>query len=165
MRSRPSKPRRGVSGELTRAAEELCVNAGRREPAGQRRWRRRRPQALRSRARAIGDDRRGARDLCGGPRRAGRIAVGTERLVERQTSGVLTVSTSPDFAAKWLVHRLSRLAEVTPASICACRQRCIASTSRARTSTSRSGIGDGNWAGPGCGRFAPSSFCRFVRRS
>src|SRR5438034_9070067 len=35
-----------------------------------------------------------------------RIAVGTERLVQRQTSGVLTVSTSPDFAAKWLVHRL-----------------------------------------------------------
>src|ERR1700687_638267 len=35
-----------------------------------------------------------------------RIAVGTERLVQRQTAGVLTVSTSPDFAAKWLVHRL-----------------------------------------------------------
>lgn len=40
-----------------------------------------------------------------------RIAIGTERLVQRQTSGVLTVSTSPDFAAKWLVHRLSRFAE------------------------------------------------------
>src|SRR5258706_3455807 len=39
-----------------------------------------------------------------------RIAVGTERLVQRQTSGVLTVSTSPDFAAKWLVHRLGRFA-------------------------------------------------------
>src|SRR3954447_10530915 len=38
-----------------------------------------------------------------------RIAVGTERLVQRQTSGVLTVSTSPDFAAKWLVHRLRRV--------------------------------------------------------
>src|SRR5256884_9417467 len=35
-----------------------------------------------------------------------RIAVGTERLLQRQNSGVLTVSTSPDFAAKWLVHRL-----------------------------------------------------------
>src|SRR4029453_4720165 len=32
-----------------------------------------------------------------------RIAGGTERLVQRQTSGVLTLSTSPDFAAKWLV--------------------------------------------------------------
>ena len=41
-----------------------------------------------------------------------RIAVGTERLLQRQTSGVLTVSTSPDFAAKWLVHRLGRFAEV-----------------------------------------------------
>lgn len=41
-----------------------------------------------------------------------RIAVGTERLVQRQTSGVLTVSTSPDFAAKWLVHRLGRFAEL-----------------------------------------------------
>src|SRR6266853_6000702 len=40
-----------------------------------------------------------------------RIAVGTERLVQRQTSGVLTVSTSPDFAAKWLVPRLGRFSE------------------------------------------------------
>jgi LysR family transcriptional regulator, glycine cleavage system transcriptional activator len=40
-----------------------------------------------------------------------RIAVGTERLVQRQSSGVLTVSTSPDFAAKWLVHRLGRFSE------------------------------------------------------
>ena len=43
-----------------------------------------------------------------------RIAVGTERLLQRQESGVLTVSTSPDFAAKWLVNRLSRFAEKYP---------------------------------------------------
>jgi LysR family glycine cleavage system transcriptional activator len=43
-----------------------------------------------------------------------RIAMGTERLVQRQRSGVLTVSTSPDFAAKWLVHRLGRFAEAHP---------------------------------------------------
>lgn len=43
-----------------------------------------------------------------------RIAVGTERLVQRQTSGVLTVSTSPDFAAKWLVHRLNQFIEAHP---------------------------------------------------
>jgi LysR family glycine cleavage system transcriptional activator len=43
-----------------------------------------------------------------------RIVYGTERLVQRQTSGVLTVSTSPDFAAKWLVHRLGRFAESHP---------------------------------------------------
>jgi LysR family glycine cleavage system transcriptional activator len=35
-----------------------------------------------------------------------RIALGTERLLERQSSGALTLSTSPDFAAKWLVNRL-----------------------------------------------------------
>src|SRR5688500_761890 len=29
-----------------------------------------------------------------------RIALGTESLIQRQSSGVLTVSTSPDFAAK-----------------------------------------------------------------
>ena len=43
-----------------------------------------------------------------------RIAVGTERLLQRQESGVLTVSTSPDFAAKWLVNRLGRFAEKCP---------------------------------------------------
>jgi LysR family glycine cleavage system transcriptional activator len=43
-----------------------------------------------------------------------RIAAGTERLLQRQQSGVLTVSTSPDFAAKWLVNRLGRFAEKHP---------------------------------------------------
>ena len=43
-----------------------------------------------------------------------RIAVGTERLLQRQESRVLTASTSPDFAAKWLVNRLSRFAEKHP---------------------------------------------------
>jgi LysR family glycine cleavage system transcriptional activator len=43
-----------------------------------------------------------------------RLAVGTERLVQRQSAGVLTVSTSPDFAAKWLVHRLGNFAEAHP---------------------------------------------------
>jgi LysR family glycine cleavage system transcriptional activator len=40
-----------------------------------------------------------------------RIALGTERLLQRQSAGVLTVSTSPDFAAKWLVHRLGNFAD------------------------------------------------------
>src|SRR5438045_2824563 len=40
-----------------------------------------------------------------------RIAAGTERLLQRQNAGVLTVSTSPDFAAKWLVHPLGQFAE------------------------------------------------------
>src|ERR687886_3096556 len=43
-----------------------------------------------------------------------RIAMGTERLTQRQRAGVLTVSTSPDFAAKWLVHRLGRFVEMYP---------------------------------------------------
>ena len=43
-----------------------------------------------------------------------RIAVGTARLVQRQSCGVLTVSMSPDFAAKWLVRRLGRFAEKHP---------------------------------------------------
>src|SRR5689334_24599312 len=43
-----------------------------------------------------------------------RIAVGTERLLQRQNSGVLTVSTSPDFAAKWLVHRLGHFVDAHP---------------------------------------------------
>jgi len=43
-----------------------------------------------------------------------RIALGTERLLQRQSSGVLTVSTSPDFAAKWLVIRLGRFVEAHP---------------------------------------------------
>jgi LysR family glycine cleavage system transcriptional activator len=42
------------------------------------------------------------------------IALGTERLTQRQRSGVLTVSVSPDFAAKWLVGRLGRFAERHP---------------------------------------------------
>jgi LysR family glycine cleavage system transcriptional activator len=43
-----------------------------------------------------------------------RIAGGTERLLQRQNAGALTVSTSPNFAAKWLVHRLGRFAEAHP---------------------------------------------------
>src|SRR6478736_2918992 len=43
-----------------------------------------------------------------------RIGDGTERLLQRQRGGALTVSTSPNFAAKWLVHRLSRFAETHP---------------------------------------------------
>ena len=43
-----------------------------------------------------------------------RIAAGTERLIQRQKTGILTVTTSPNFAAKWLVHRLGRFAEANP---------------------------------------------------
>ncbi len=42
------------------------------------------------------------------------IGAGTERLMQRQKASVLTVSTSLDFAAKWLVHRLARFAAAHP---------------------------------------------------
>jgi len=43
-----------------------------------------------------------------------RIAAGTDRLLQRQSTGALTVSTSPNFASKWLVNRLGRFAETHP---------------------------------------------------
>jgi LysR family glycine cleavage system transcriptional activator len=43
-----------------------------------------------------------------------RIALGTDRLFQRQRSGVIAVSTSPDFAVKWLVGRLGRFADAHP---------------------------------------------------
>src|SRR3984893_18144414 len=43
-----------------------------------------------------------------------RIALGTDRLLQRLHSGVITVSMSPDFAAKWLVSRLGPFAEAYP---------------------------------------------------
>jgi DNA-binding transcriptional LysR family regulator len=42
------------------------------------------------------------------------IVLGTDRLLQRLHSGVITVSMSPDFAAKWLVSRLGRFAEAYP---------------------------------------------------
>src|SRR2546421_6112931 len=44
-----------------------------------------------------------------------RIASGTERLLQRQSGGALTVSTSPNFAAKWLVPRMCRFSPTHPA--------------------------------------------------
>jgi LysR family glycine cleavage system transcriptional activator len=43
-----------------------------------------------------------------------RLGMGTERLLQRQNAGTLTVTTSPNFAAKWLVHRLGRFSEAHP---------------------------------------------------
>lgn len=43
-----------------------------------------------------------------------RIQLGTQQLLKDENSGVLTVSTSPNFASKWLVHRLGRFAEAHP---------------------------------------------------
>jgi LysR family glycine cleavage system transcriptional activator len=43
-----------------------------------------------------------------------RLELATDRLLQRQRSGTITVTTSPDFAAKWLVGRLGRFAEAYP---------------------------------------------------
>src|SRR5260370_24716472 len=42
------------------------------------------------------------------------IGAGTERLMQRQNASVLTVSTSLDFAAKWLGHPPARFATAHP---------------------------------------------------
>src|SRR5215211_2481382 len=99
---------------FTRAAEELCVTQGAvshqvkalEAELGIKLFNRERQRLIITEA---------GRDYLAVLRDAlDRIAVGTERLVQRQSSGVLTVSTSPDFAAKWLVHRLGRFAEAYP---------------------------------------------------
>jgi len=99
---------------FTRAAEELCVTQGAVShqvkalelELGVKLFNRERQQLIITDA---------GRDYLTVVRDAlDRIAMGTERLVQRQSSGVLTVSTSPDFAAKWLVHRLGLFAEAHP---------------------------------------------------
>jgi LysR family transcriptional regulator, glycine cleavage system transcriptional activator len=96
---------------FTRAAEELCVTQG----------------AISHQVKALEDElgiklfkrehqrlviTEAGRDYLAVVRDAfDRVAVGTARLVQRQNSGVLTVSTSPDFAAKWLVHRFGKFSE------------------------------------------------------
>jgi LysR family transcriptional regulator, glycine cleavage system transcriptional activator len=81
-----------------------------------------------------------------------RIADATQRLVGRQTSGALTVSTSPDFAAKWLVHRLDRFGEAHP------EIDLRVSATLHHVDFAREDVdlairhGDGNWAGLGAVR-------------
>ena len=89
-----------------------------------------------------------------------RIAAGTERVLQRQNSGVLTVSTSPDFAAKWLVYRLGRFAEAHPGIDLRVSATCIMSISCARRSTLRSGTVTAIGAGSTPSAFAPSSCFR-----
>lgn len=99
---------------FTRAAEELCVTQG----------------AVSHQVKALETElgmklfvRQGqrliitesGRDYLGVVRDAfDRLADGTDRLLKRQKGGVLAVSVSPNFAAKWLVHRLGRFAEAHP---------------------------------------------------
>jgi LysR family glycine cleavage system transcriptional activator len=101
-------------GSFTRAAEELCVTQGAvshqvkalESELGVKLFNRERQRLVITEA---------GREYLAVLRDAfDRIALGTERLTQRQRSGVLTVSTSPDFATKWLVHRLGRFAEKHP---------------------------------------------------
>ncbi len=75
------------------------------------------------------------------------IAAGTDRLLNHQESRVLTVSTSLDFAAKWLVNRLGRFAETHPDV----DLRVSATTQYADFTRDDVDIairhGDGNWPG------------------
>src|SRR6478752_5340998 len=99
---------------FTRAAEELCVTQGAvshqvkalEGELGIKLFNRERQRLIITEA---------GRDYLAVVRDAlDRIAIGTERLLQRQNAGVLTVSTSPDFAAKWLVHRLGHFVEAHP---------------------------------------------------
>ena len=99
---------------FTRAAEELCVTQGAvshqvkalEDQLGIKLFNRERQRLVITEA---------GREYLGVIRDAlDRIALGTDRLVRRQSSGAITISTSPDFAAKWLVHRLSRFTEAHP---------------------------------------------------
>ena len=76
-----------------------------------------------------------------------RIAVGTDRLLRSRPSSVLTVSTSPDFGAKWLVHRLGRFT----AAYAEIDLRVSTTTKQVDLIAERVDLairhGDGHWAG------------------
>src|SRR5262245_50709966 len=99
---------------FTKAAEELCVTQGAvshqvkalEAELGLKLFRRERQRLLITDAgRAYLEVVRDAFD---------RLALGTERVLQRQNTGVLTITTSPNFASKWLVHRIGRFAEAHP---------------------------------------------------
>lgn len=76
-----------------------------------------------------------------------RLSSGTARLLQRQSSGVLNISTSPNFAAKWLVHRLGRFSEAHPGielRISASMQHVDFAREEADLAVRH---GDGNWPG------------------
>src|SRR6476659_5568764 len=135
------------SESFTRAAEELCVTQGAvshqvkslEETLGIKLFNRERQRLVITDA---------GREYLGVIRDAfDRIASGTERVLQRQNAGVLTVTTSPDFAAKWLVNRLGRFAEAHPSL------DLRVSATLHHVDFAREDVdlavrhGDGNWAG------------------
>lgn len=101
-------------GSFTRAAQELCVTQG---AVSQQ------VKALETQigVRLFSRERQGLVITAAGNQYLAvvrdafdRLRSGTERLLEREAAGTLTLTTSPNFAAKWLVHRLGRIAEALP---------------------------------------------------
>jgi hypothetical protein len=94
-----------------------------------------------------------------------RIASRTERLAHRRGSSVLTVSTSPDFAAKWLVNRLGRFAENHPEI----DLRVSATTTTSISSREDVDVavhhGIGNWPGMNVTWLCPSISSRSAARN
>lgn len=91
-----------------------------------------------------------------------RIAVGTERLLRYSASNTLTVSTSPDFGAKWLVHRLGRFAAAYPEI----DRRVSTTIKQVDLIAQRVDLairhGDGHWAGLDAVPLCKEDLCRFA---
>ena len=94
-----------------------------------------------------------------------RIAVGTDRLLHNRPSCVLVVSTSPDFGAKWLVHRLGRFTAAYPEI----DLRVSSTTKQVDLITEQVDLavrhGDGHWAGLMPSRLVRNGWCQYAAPS
>lgn len=86
------------------------------------------------------------------------IATATQELRRRETAGALTLSVSPNFAAKWLVHRLGKFATEQP-DIDLRVQATLAHVDFAREDVDLAvRHGDGNWPGLEVEKLATEEF-------
>ena len=150
---------------FTKAAEELCVTQGAlshqvkalEETLGLKLFKRERQKLIITET---------GRDYLAVLRDAfDRIALGTARIVQRQSSGVLTVSTSPDFARNGLSTGLGISRKRIPTLICESPPHCITSILPARRWISRSVMAKATGRGSMWCAFAPSSSSRSVAPS
>src|SRR5262249_34792701 len=132
---------------FTRAAEELCVTQGAvshqvkalEEELGVKLFNRERQRLVITEA---------GRDYLAVVRDAlDRIAVGTERLVQRQRSGALTISTSPDLAAQRRVPPVGRFADAPPDTAVLVSPTTHHLASAGEDAALGVRHGDGRWAG------------------